>query len=790
MKKSFWFIVFIIPLLLLFSLLLVSCTDDNNPVDEGIKVTFDTDGGSVMKALSLNEGDLIQMKESTFKDGYNFVTWLLGDYEFDFNTPITSSIELKAVWVKEIDEDTEAICYFDTGGGTYIAPIVIEIGSELTEPTSPVKEGYSFKYWVDEFDENRVFFPYEVLEETYFSAYYEARKKVTINFNSDGGTEVPSTFIYAGDKIGELPTTEKDGYLFVGWIVNGSLVDSNLMPTLSTTLKAKFVELGDGYKYVSFIDYDGSLIENQKVEMGKGAVAPTVNRTGYTFIEWDKDFSFIYEDIECKAIYEINKYNVEFLYGKDNKESTKYIVEYMESPLAPIANDYDDMVFCGWDKEFKDISSDLVIRAIYKDKNGLTNQDKIEHTINKLNSEYDGDASGDSLTLGGGESEYGTSVIWTTSNKDVITADGVITKAYVPQTVTMKAIVSAGNESKNVYYDYVVPRTTMDLSRGVSGAYLYSDFKGDMNLLLSTYDVYFLAFANFSANGNVTGLGEMGSFIVNNYKEELHARGAYLVPSFRTTEIFAAVAVKEESRVRFAESIVEMINKYDLDGVDIDWEYPKDTEQSKGYVALMKEIYTKVKANNPKHIVTSAILIGALDYFRMSESIKYMDYANMMSYEMHSTSKATHHTALYTGTGAPLAISNSLSRFTGNGIPLNKIIIGCGFFGRQFTGSKGLGTAATYVETALSYSRIKELADNPTETRKRYWDNTSKSPYIYDSADGFFVSYDDPESIACKFDYVVSKKLGGIMCWQTGQDNGDLTQAFKDNYYKLESIRN
>ena len=353
MKKSFWFIVFIIPLLLLFSLLLVSCIDDNNPVDEGIKVAFDTDGGSVMKALSLNEGDLIQMKESTFKDGYNFVTWLLGDYEFDFNTPITSSIELKAVWVKEIDEDTEAICYFDTGGGTYIAPIVIEIGRELTEPTSPVKEGYSFKYWVDEFDENRVFFPYEVLEETYFSAYYEARKKVTINFNSDGGTEVPSTFIYAGDKIGELPTTEKDGYLFVGWTVNGSLVDSNLMPTLSTTLKAKFVELGDGFKYVSFIDYDGSLIEKQRVEMGKGAVAPTVNRTGYTFIEWNKDFSFIYEDIECKAIYEINKYNVEFLYGKDNKESTKYIVEYMDNPLAPIANDYDDMVFCGWDKEKK-----------------------------------------------------------------------------------------------------------------------------------------------------------------------------------------------------------------------------------------------------------------------------------------------------------------------------------------------------------------------------------------------------------------------------------------------------
>ena len=789
MKRVFFKIIYIIPLLFVLCLFFTGCVENEEEDDGRITVTFDTDGGSEMKPLKLEEGDLIQMKESTSKEGFSFVTWLVGDYEFDFSTQVTESIELKAVWVKTIDEDSEAIVYFNTGGGTYISPIVVEIGEKIDEPNIPLKEGYSFKYWIDEFDEDRVFFPYEVLEETYFSAYYEARKKVNIRFDTDGGSEVEPTYIYAGDKIGELPKTEKDGYLFIGWDVNGSLVDSNFMPTLSVTLKAKFVELGDGYKYVSFYDYDGTLIEKQKVEMGKAAVAPSVNRTGYTFIKWDKDYSFVYKDIDCTAIYEINVYSVEFLYGKDNKTSTKFSVEYLDTPLAPIANDYDEMVFCGWDKEFNEVSSNLIINAIYKDKSGLTFMDRIEHTINKINSEYDGDASGDTIILSGGESDYGTSVVWTTSDKDIISVDGVVNKAYTPQNVTMKAIVSCGNESKTALYDYVVPRTTMTLTRGVSGAYLYSDFGGDMDLLISTYDVYFLAFANFSTTGEVTGLGEMGSFIVKNYKEQIHARGAYLVPSFRTTEIFVKVATSEASRVRFAESIVEMINKYDLDGVDIDWEYPKDQDQMRGYTALMKEIYTKVKANNPKHIVTSAILIGALENFRMSESIKYMDYANMMSYEMHSTSKATHHTALYSGTGAPLAISNSLSRFTGNGIPLEKIIIGCGFFGRQFTNSKGLGTAATYVEAALSYSKIKNLVDNQTDTMKRYWDDQCKSPYIYDSSNGFFVSYDDPESIGYKFDYVVSKKLGGIMCWQTGQDNGELTQAFKDNYSKLETIR-
>ena len=73
---------------------------------------------------------------------------------------------------------------------------------------------------------------------------------------------------------------------------------------------------------------------------------------------------------------------------------------------------------------------------------------------------------------------------------------------------------------------------------------------------------------------------------------------------------------------------------------------------------------------------------------------------------------------------------------------------------------------------------------------KRYWDDRCKAPYIYDSETGLFISYDDPESIACKADFVVSKKLGGMMCWQTGQDNGDLVQAFIDNKVKFETLKN
>ena len=88
-----------------------------------------------------------------------------------------------------------------------------------------------------------------------------------------------------------------------------------------------------------------------------------------------------------------------------------------------------------------------------------------------------------------------------------------------------------------------------------------------------------------------------------------------------------------------------------------------------------------------------------------------------------------------------------------------------------YLNSKGIGTTADYQESAPSYATIRrEYLDKQTNTLKRYWDDECKVPYIYDSETGLFITYDDPQSIGCKVDYVVSKKLGGLMCWQTGQD--------------------
>jgi GH18 family chitinase len=50
-------------------------------------------------------------------------------------------------------------------------------------------------------------------------------------------------------------------------------------------------------------------------------------------------------------------------------------------------------------------------------------------------------------------------------------------------------------------------------------------------------------------------------------------------------------------------------------------------------------------------------------------------------------------------------------------------------------------------------------------------------PWLYDSATGVFISYDDPESVAIKAEYIVSRGLGGAMLWELTQDDGELVEV-------------
>lgn len=784
MKNKNW--LYLLLVILLF--LCVGCKktkEDTRPL-----IKFDTDGGTSVSDQHVDVGGNVVTPANPTKDGYIFVAWTKGDYQYDFSEIVQEGFTLKANWVKEAEDD-EVYVYFETYletedgevKGSYVNPIVVKIGEAIGEVENPKMLGYEFVRWLDFVSEKEFKLSTPIEEETTLLASWKAKKKLNIGFDTDGAEEIESMIVYQGDEIGELPRPKKEGYLFVSWMYNGSPVDEKFIPSISCSLKAKFVEITASEYKVIFKDYDGTVLKEEVVKIEESATAPEVNREGYKFLGWDNKFDYIYQETIVNAIYEICKYNVVFFNPANGTVLKEEVVEFGKDATCPVVEETGDDVFAGWDKDYKKVNSNLIVNCVWVSPSELSSEQRIENTINYLNGIWI-DETSKNINLPTSYEAMGTEIVWQSNKKTVLDNFGKVYQQYLNEVVTLTASIKHGEKNKNVTFECLVKRKLKDVSNGVTMAYMYSNYSEIDQQLLDTMDVYILAFANFTPTGLVTDLGSYGEQFVKDYIDVVHSRGAYVLMSFRTTATFVNVSSTAENRENFANSIVEAINKYDIDGVDIDWETPTYA-QSNDYVEMMKIIYEKVKANNPSHLVTSAILIGGASNFNLRESSKYMDYVNMMSYEMHSHVNTTHHVALYNSSkgGTIYSINSSVSMFIGYGCPKEKIVIGAGFFGRQYKGSKGIGTKAEYQETALSYATIRSsYLDHQTDTMKRYWDDECKVPYIYDSETGLFITYDDPESIKCKADYVKQKGLGGMMCWQTGQDNGELVKAFKDTY--------
>ena len=101
-------------------------------------ITFDTNGGSEIAPITQDYGTEITAPDNPTRKGYTFKGW---DKEIPETMP-AENITVKAQW--EINQYTIT---FDTNGGSEIAPITQDYGTEITAPDKPTRKGYTFKGW-------------------------------------------------------------------------------------------------------------------------------------------------------------------------------------------------------------------------------------------------------------------------------------------------------------------------------------------------------------------------------------------------------------------------------------------------------------------------------------------------------------------------------------------------------------------------------------------------------------------------------------------------------------------
>jgi chitinase len=256
------------------------------------------------------------------------------------------------------------------------------------------------------------------------------------------------------------------------------------------------------------------------------------------------------------------------------------------------------------------------------------------------------------------------------------------------------------------------------------------------------------------------------------------------------SENFSDAVLTDSSRKIFAKSSVDIIKKYNLDGVDIDWEYPAmPGEEGNIYRPVDKQNYTTMfeeirkelnifeKESGNKKLLTTAVG-GYIDYVQHTEMVKaakFLDYVNLMTYDLFVGDTAVNHAGLYespfykSGRNA----NHCVDVFVEAGVPVEKLVLGLPFYGRSFTlkDAADVPIGKKFVKQGYvdGYTYIKDSLVNQ-KGYKAFRDTVAQVPYIYNAATKTMISFDDEQSVAAKCKFVMQKKMAGVMFWEYNSD--------------------
>lgn len=132
---------------------------------------------------------------------------------------------------------------------------------------------------------------------------------------------------------------------------------------------------------------------------------------------------------------------------------------------------------------------------------------------------------------------------------------------------------------------------------------------------------------------------------------------------------FESFAANPAYRTNFTNNILNFVNQYNLDGVDIDWEYPDNGTSANNYTALMQQLSTALH-NNGK-LLTAAV-ISENGSSIQSTVFNSVDFLNLMAYDGGGSNHSTYNFAV-----------NSLNYWLGRGLPASKTVLGVPFYGRS-----------------------------------------------------------------------------------------------------------
>ncbi|KAF7728584.1 hypothetical protein EC973_005810 [Apophysomyces ossiformis] len=293
---------------------------------------------------------------------------------------------------------------------------------------------------------------------------------------------------------------------------------------------------------------------------------------------------------------------------------------------------------------------------------------------------------------------------------------------------------------------------------------------------------------------------------------------------------YSTTAADPAQRAAFIQWNIDQIDKYDTDGVDLDWEYPGKQgagcnivdiqNDAKNYLTLLQELRAALdkKYGQGKKELSIAAHVRTFvtpdnGYWTdVSEFAKVLDRFNVMTYDINgawnSTSGPNAPFNFQPGYGDADSYVSGIQNWMNAGVPASKIVPGLAFYGRSATALQDMTKTGSQYQPQdagkppqgdsldgwwqdqycssdwsshsgvwrYGHLRSQGVLTSPTTAAApwvRTWDNITQTPWLFNPQTNDFISYDDPKSIGIKVDHALCQDLGGVMVWSVDEDTTD-----------------
>ncbi|KAH8814693.1 endochitinase [Flagelloscypha sp. PMI_526] len=352
-------------------------------------------------------------------------------------------------------------------------------------------------------------------------------------------------------------------------------------------------------------------------------------------------------------------------------------------------------------------------------------------------------------------------------------------------------------------------------------------------LTWAKYDHISYAFAEPTPDPSKLSLENSGDEYLSTFVEAAHKHNttaSVSIGGWGGSKYFSSAVGSAENRTAFSKALTDLVEKYDLDGIDFDWEFPNSisggcnihsNDDVPNFITFIQDFR---KSDKGSSLILSAAVFNT-PYNDSSSPPKPMtdlkafgeplDFISIMNYDVWNS------WASNAGPNAPLndtcasqkrgSAVSAVNLWTAAGIPAEKIVLGIPYYGRSFPVRKSdaidnstgeirdfppynvndmkpsssddvagvdmcgvkLPASGIYGYDLLIEKGRLNQDGKPADGLIYKWDNCSQTPILYNSTSELYISYDNEQSIAAKGAFINDMGLKGFGAWDVTTDYGD-----------------